>query len=210
MFFGKRKNSPNLSQFENESTFWKRKLIPELILKMKTYLVFRVKSLQQWQFGWNELASFDYLSGVHVLLVSLFGRPIVRSILNFVVHPLMNKKIPKLTRQLVDQRDWPKVNGRRFNPSYDLGLVLSYWFWSITFVSTHKERVDACVQYKECQSNYPRKISLAQRFVPSTLISLINVTSRLPILENNTLHKTKIPPARLLISLQNFQYSYRT
>ena len=150
------------------------------------------------------------------------------------------------------------------NQSYALGLVLSYWFWSITFVSTHKERVDACVQYKECQSNYPRKISLtqrfvpsirnitsirkhyktlvsdrtfgsaelfgrtstvqykecqsnyprkislAQRFVPSTLISLINVTSRLPILENNTLHKTKIPPARLLISLQNFQYSYRT
>ena len=43
-----------------------------------------------------------------------------------------------------------------------------------------------------------------------TLISLINVTSRLPILENSTLHKTKIPPARLLISLQNFQYSYRT
>ena len=53
------------------------------------------------------------------------------------------------------------------NPFYALGLVLSYWFWSITFVSTHKERVDACVQYKECQSNYPRKISLAQRFVPS-------------------------------------------
>ena len=37
-----------------------------------------------------------------------------------------------------------------------------------------------------------------------TLISLINVTSRLPILENSTLHKTKIHPARLLISLQNF------
>ena len=33
----------------------------------------------------------------------------------------------------------------------------------------------------------------------NTLISLINVTSRLPILENSTLHKTKIPPARLLI-----------
>ena len=33
---------------------------------------------------------------------------------------------------------------------------------------------------------------------------------RLPILENSTLHKTKIHPARLLISLQNFQYSYRT
>ena len=43
-----------------------------------------------------------------------------------------------------------------------------------------------------------------------TLIPLINVTSRLSILENSTLHKTKIPPARLLISLQNFQYSYRT
>ena len=45
---------------------------------------------------------------------------------------------------------------------------------------------------------------------PLTLISLINVTSRLPILENSTLHETKILPARLLISLQNFQYSYRT
>ena len=44
----------------------------------------------------------------------------------------------------------------------------------------------------------------------NTLISLINMTSRLPILENSTLHKTKIHPARLLISLQNFQYSYRT
>ena len=43
-----------------------------------------------------------------------------------------------------------------------------------------------------------------------TLISLINVTSRLPILENSTLHKTKILPARLFISLQNFQYSYKT
>ena len=29
---------------------------------------------------------------------------------------------------------------------------------------------------------------------------------RLPILENSTLNKTKIHPARLLISLQNFQY----
>ena len=35
-----------------------------------------------------------------------------------------------------------------------------------------------------------------------TLISLINVTSSLPILENSTLHKTKIPPAGLLILLQ--------
>ena len=43
-----------------------------------------------------------------------------------------------------------------------------------------------------------------------TLISLINVTSRLLILENFTLHETKIHPARLLISLQNFQYPYRT
>ena len=43
-----------------------------------------------------------------------------------------------------------------------------------------------------------------------TLISLINVTPRLLILENSTLHETKILPARLLISLQNFQYSYRT
>ena len=42
-----------------------------------------------------------------------------------------------------------------------------------------------------------------------TLVSLINFTSRLPILENSTLHKTKIRPSRLLISLQNFQYSYR-
>ena len=33
-----------------------------------------------------------------------------------------------------------------------------------------------------------------------TLISLINVTSRLPILKNSTLHKTKIHPTRLLIS----------
>ena len=44
----------------------------------------------------------------------------------------------------------------------------------------------------------------------ATLIALINVTSCLPILENSTLHKTKIHPAHLLISLQNFQYSYRT
>ena len=36
----------------------------------------------------------------------------------------------------------------------------------------------------------------------NTLICLINVTSRLPILENSTLHKTKIH--RLLISSQNF------
>ena len=42
-----------------------------------------------------------------------------------------------------------------------------------------------------------------------TLISLINVTSRILILENSTLHRTKINPARLFISLQNFQYSYR-
>ena len=34
----------------------------------------------------------------------------------------------------------------------------------------------------------------------STLISLINMTSRLPILKNSTLHKTKIHPTRLLIS----------
>ena len=34
--------------------------------------------------------------------------------------------------------------------------------------------------------------------------------SRLPILENSTLHETKIHPAHLLISLQNFQYSHRT
>ena len=33
-----------------------------------------------------------------------------------------------------------------------------------------------------------------------TLISLINVTSRLPILKNSTLHKKKIPPPHLLIS----------
>ena len=38
----------------------------------------------------------------------------------------------------------------------------------------------------------------------NTLISLINVTSRLPILKNSILHKTKIHPAHLLISLQNF------
>ena len=43
----------------------------------------------------------------------------------------------------------------------------------------------------------------------NTPISLINVTSRSPILENSTLHKTRIHPARLMISLQNFQYSYR-
>ena len=43
----------------------------------------------------------------------------------------------------------------------------------------------------------------------STLISLINVTSHLPILENSTLNETKIHPVRLMISLQNFQYSYR-
>ena len=36
-----------------------------------------------------------------------------------------------------------------------------------------------------------------------TLISLINVKSLLPILENSTLQK-KIPPPHLLISLQNF------
>ena len=46
-------------------------------------------------------------------------------------------------------------------------------------------------------------------FQPITLISLINVMSRLQILENSTLHKTKIPTARLLISLQIFHYSYR-
>ena len=34
----------------------------------------------------------------------------------------------------------------------------------------------------------------------NTLISLINVTSRLPILKNSTLHKSKIHPTRLLIS----------
>merc|ERR1719203_1928806 len=34
----------------------------------------------------------------------------------------------------------------------------------------------------------------------TTLISLINVTSRLPILKNSTLHKTKTHPTRLLIS----------
>ena len=43
-----------------------------------------------------------------------------------------------------------------------------------------------------------------------TLISLINVTSRLPIFENSTLHKLRISPAGLMILLQNFQYSYRT
>ena len=41
-----------------------------------------------------------------------------------------------------------------------------------------------------------------------TLISLINVTSRLLIWDNSTLHKTNIPPARLMVSLQNFQNSY--
>ena len=44
----------------------------------------------------------------------------------------------------------------------------------------------------------------------NTLISLINVTSRLPILENSTLQETKVLPASLLSSLQNLQYSYRT
>ena len=38
----------------------------------------------------------------------------------------------------------------------------------------------------------------------STLISLITVTSHLPILENSTMHKTKIPPACLLILLQKY------
>ena len=33
------------------------------------------------------------------------------------------------------------------------------------------------------------------------------MTSRLPILDNSTLHKTIIPPKCLLIWLQNFQYS---
>ena len=37
-----------------------------------------------------------------------------------------------------------------------------------------------------------------------TLISLINVKSYLPILENSTLQKTKIPPACLLILLQKY------
>ena len=42
------------------------------------------------------------------------------------------------------------------------------------------------------------------------LQKLIKMTPRLPTSENSSLHKTKIHPARLLISLQNFQYSYRT
>ena len=78
-----------------------------------------------------------YCSGVHVLLVSLFGIPIVRSISHFFGHPKKNlvdqkkiflstrkkfgwkkkfgipKKNEKLTGQLVYQRDWPKVHGRR-------------------------------------------------------------------------------------------------
>ena len=56
----------------------------------------------------------------------------------------------------------------------------------------------------------PSLVNYAHLSSYSTLISLINVTSGLPILENSTLHETKIHPARLLISLQNFQYSYRT
>ena len=80
---------------------------------------------------------------------------------------------------------------------------------------------NACLQLMAAQWNsYAKlKVHLVHKLLGSgtylpkpkgTLISLINVTSRLPILENSTLHKTKIPPARLLISLQNFQYSYRT
>ena len=47
-----------------------------------------------------------------------------------------------------------------------------------------------------------------------TRISLLNVASGLPILENSTLHKTKIPLHvywfHISIFLQNFQCSYRT
>ena len=43
-------------------------------------------------------------------------------------------------------------------------------------------------------------ISLMRFFKTITLISLINVESRLLILKNSTLLKTKIPPPRLAIS----------
>ena len=110
------------------------------------------------------------LSGVHVLLVSLFGRPIVRSISHFFGRPIfflvdqkpishffgrpiffwlskkklvdqkhkkmafswpkkywLTKKMKnlKLTGQLVDQRDWPKVHGRRYCET----LLISLCIW---------------------------------------------------------------------------------
>ena len=49
-------------------------------------------------------------------------------------------------------------------------------------------------------TNYPLCPDFKTFHLPCTLISLINVTSRLPILKNSTLHKSKIHPTRLLIS----------
>ena len=70
--------------------------------------------------------------------------------------------------------------------------------------------IQPLVQLKNAARLY-RWCNIAIRCHPITsLISLINVASRLLISENSTLHNTKIPPAHLLISLQKIKYSYRT
>ena len=79
------------------------------------------------------------------------------------------------------------------------GIITKMSFW-----------LKPLVQLKNAARLY-RWCNIAIRCHPITsLISLINVASRLLISENSILHNTKIPPAHLLISLQIFQYSYRT
>ena len=55
--------------------------------------------------------------------------------------------------------------------------------------------------------NYVDKILAFFDRLPPTSSHLSNKSL---ILENSTPHKTKMHPVRLLISLQNFQHTYRT
>ena len=66
----------------------------------------------------NYRCLISFWSGVHVLLVSLFGIPIIRSISNFfgrLKKNLVEQKNEKLKGQMVYQKDWLKIHGRRLN-----------------------------------------------------------------------------------------------
>ena len=81
----------------------------------------------KWKPPWERnQKNVIFFSGVHVLLVSLWY---TNCLVNFSFF-WSTKKNEKLTRQLVYQRDWQKVHGRRYH-------LQTHQYVSILVVETH-------------------------------------------------------------------------